>query len=159
MPKTVILSAARTPIGKMGGGLAAIDATELGGTAIKAALERAEVAPDQVQQVVMGQVLQAGQGQIPSRQAQIKADMSTPVGQASGPPTITSLTPAPGATGVAANTAVTITFNESVQLTSINFSLALSVRVAVHCPFARGVPPGLRSALSVAEVQVFDVNG
>jgi acetyl-CoA C-acetyltransferase len=73
MPKTVILSAARTPIGKMGGGLSTLDATELGGTAISAALERAEVAPDQVQHVVMGQVLQAGQGQIPSRQAQIKA--------------------------------------------------------------------------------------
>src|SRR6266481_1980910 len=73
MPKTVILAAARTPIGKLGGGLASVDATELGGTAINAALERAEVAPDQVQQVVMGQVLQAGQGQIPSRQAQIKA--------------------------------------------------------------------------------------
>jgi acetyl-CoA C-acetyltransferase len=73
MPKTVILAAARTPIGKLGGGLANVDATELGGTAINAALERAEVAPDQVQQVVMGQVLQAGQGQIPSRQAQIKA--------------------------------------------------------------------------------------
>ena len=73
MPKTVILSSARTPIGKLGGGLSSLDATELGGTAIKAALERAEVAPDQVQHVVMGQVLQAGQGQIPSRQAQIKA--------------------------------------------------------------------------------------
>jgi acetyl-CoA C-acetyltransferase len=75
MPKTVILSAARTPIGKMGGGLASLDATELGGTAIKAALERAEISPDQVEHVVMGQVLQAGQGQIPSRQAQIKADI------------------------------------------------------------------------------------
>jgi acetyl-CoA C-acetyltransferase len=73
MPKTVILSSARTPIGKLGGGLASVDATELGGTAIKAALERADVAPDEVQHVVMGQVLQAGQGQIPSRQAQIKA--------------------------------------------------------------------------------------
>jgi len=73
MPKTVILSTARTPIGKLGGGLASVDASELGGTAISAALERAEVAPDQVQHVVMGQVLQAGQGQIPSRQAQIKA--------------------------------------------------------------------------------------
>jgi acetyl-CoA C-acetyltransferase len=59
----------------MGGGLAGFDATELGGTAISAALERAEVAPDQVERVVMGQVLQAGQGQIPSRQAQIKADI------------------------------------------------------------------------------------
>jgi acetyl-CoA C-acetyltransferase len=73
MPKTVILSAARTPIGKMGGTLASVDATELGGIAIKAALERADIAPEQVQHVVMGQVLQAGQGQIPSRQAQINA--------------------------------------------------------------------------------------
>jgi acetyl-CoA C-acetyltransferase len=73
MPKTVILSAARTPIGKLGGGLSSLDATTLGATAITAALERADVAPDQVQHVVMGQVLQAGQGQIPSRQAQIKA--------------------------------------------------------------------------------------
>src|SRR5450755_4565643 len=73
MPKTVILSAARTPIGKLGGGLSSLDATSLGATAIAAALERAEVAPDEVQHVVMGQVLQAGQGQVPSRQAQIKA--------------------------------------------------------------------------------------
>jgi acetyl-CoA C-acetyltransferase len=73
MPKTVILGAARTPFGKMGGGLSSLDATELGGTAIAAALERAEVKPEQVQHVVFGQVLQAGQGQIPSRQAQIKA--------------------------------------------------------------------------------------
>jgi acetyl-CoA C-acetyltransferase len=73
MPKTVILGAARTPVGKLGGGLSTVDATELGATAISAALERAGVAPDEVQHVVMGQVLQAGQGQIPSRQAQIKA--------------------------------------------------------------------------------------
>jgi acetyl-CoA C-acetyltransferase len=73
MPKTVILGTARTPIGKMGGGLSSLDATELGGVAITAALERAEVEPEQVEHVVMGQVLQAGQGQIPSRQAQIKA--------------------------------------------------------------------------------------
>ena len=72
MPKTVILSAVRTPVGKLGGGLASMDATDLGGIAIEAALERAEVEPEQVEQVVMGQVLQAGQGQIPSRQAQIK---------------------------------------------------------------------------------------
>ncbi|HEX3832220.1 MAG TPA: acetyl-CoA C-acyltransferase, partial [Solirubrobacteraceae bacterium] len=72
MPKTVILSAARTPVGKLGGGLASLDATELGGTAIKEALERARVVGSEVQHVVMGQVLQAGQGQIPSRQAQIK---------------------------------------------------------------------------------------
>ncbi|HET8953671.1 MAG TPA: acetyl-CoA C-acetyltransferase [Solirubrobacteraceae bacterium] len=73
MPKTVILSSARTPVGKMGGGLSSLPATDLGGIAIGAALERADVAPEQVQHVVMGQVLQAGVGQIPSRQAQIKA--------------------------------------------------------------------------------------
>ena len=72
MSRTVILGAARTPFGKLGGALAGFDATDLGGKAIAAALERAEVEPGQVQKVVMGQVLQAGQGQIPSRQAQIK---------------------------------------------------------------------------------------
>jgi acetyl-CoA C-acetyltransferase len=72
MPKTAILGTARTPFGKLGGGLKSLDAVELGGKAIEAALERAEVKPDQVEHVVMGQVLQAGQGQIPSRQAQIK---------------------------------------------------------------------------------------
>jgi acetyl-CoA C-acetyltransferase len=72
MPKTAILGTARTPFGKLGGGLSSLDATALGGTAIEAALERAKVKPEQVEHVVMGQVLQAGQGQIPSRQAQIK---------------------------------------------------------------------------------------
>ena len=72
MASSVILGTARTPVGKMGGALATLDATELGGTAIETALDRSGVAPDQVQQVVFGQVLQAGQGQIPSRQAQIK---------------------------------------------------------------------------------------
>src|SRR5882672_8691199 len=73
MAKTVILGSARTPIGKMGGGLSTLEATELGAVAIEAALNRAEVEPEQVDHVVMGQVLQAGQGQIPSRQAQVKA--------------------------------------------------------------------------------------
>ena len=72
MPKTVILGTARTPFGKMGGALASQDATDLGGHAIEHALERSEVKPDEVQHVVFGQVLQAGQGQVPSRQAQIK---------------------------------------------------------------------------------------
>ena len=71
MPKTVILSAARTPVGKLGGGLSTLKATELGGIAIQAALERAGVDGGDVDHVVMGTVLQAGQGQIPSRQAQI----------------------------------------------------------------------------------------
>ncbi len=72
MPSTVILGTARTPFGKMGGALSSLDATELGGQVIEAALQRSGVAPEQVEQVLFGQVLQAGQGQIPSRQAQIK---------------------------------------------------------------------------------------
>jgi acetyl-CoA C-acetyltransferase len=72
MPRTVILSAARTPVGKMGGGLSSLKAAELGGIAIEAALDRAGVSGEQVDHVVMGTVLQAGQGQIPSRQAQIQ---------------------------------------------------------------------------------------
>ncbi|MEO8091986.1 MAG: acetyl-CoA C-acyltransferase [bacterium] len=73
MPQTVILGTARTPFGKMGGAFASKSAVELGGAAISASLERSGVDPEQVQQVVYGQVLQAGQGQIPSRQAQIAA--------------------------------------------------------------------------------------
>jgi acetyl-CoA C-acetyltransferase len=73
MPRTVILSSARTPIGKLGGGLSTLPATHLGGVAIREALNRADVDPAQVEHVVMGTVLQAGQGQIPSRQAQINA--------------------------------------------------------------------------------------
>jgi acetyl-CoA C-acetyltransferase len=72
MPSTVILGTARTPFGKVGGTLSSLEAIDLGGRVIEAALERSGVDPDQVDQVVFGQVLQAGQGQIPSRQAQIK---------------------------------------------------------------------------------------
>src|SRR6476660_2756454 len=72
MPSSVILGTARTPFGKMGGALSSLGATDLGGQAIEAALFRSGVGGEQVQQVVFGQVLQAGQGQIPSRQAQIK---------------------------------------------------------------------------------------
>lgn len=71
MAKTVILGSARTPVGKLGGGLASLKAVELGGIAIEAALDRAGVDGGQVDHVVMGNVLQAGVGQIPSRQAQI----------------------------------------------------------------------------------------
>ncbi len=73
MPKTVVLGAARTPFGKLGGALSTLDATDLGARAVEAALERAEVAPGEVEGMAFGQVLQAGQGQVPSRQVQIKA--------------------------------------------------------------------------------------
>jgi acetyl-CoA C-acetyltransferase len=73
MPGSVIVSGARTPIGKLAGTLASLSAMGLGGVAIKAALERAGVSPDQVDYVLMGHVLQAGQGQITARQAAAKA--------------------------------------------------------------------------------------
>ncbi len=62
---SVIVSGARTPMGRLLGNLKDFPATKLGGLAIKAALERAGVAPEQVQYVIMGQVLQAGAGQMP----------------------------------------------------------------------------------------------
>ena len=73
MAGSVLVAGARTPIGKLSGGLASFAATDLGALAIKAALERAGVSPDQIDYVFMGQVLQAGAGQIPSRQAAVKA--------------------------------------------------------------------------------------
>ena len=72
MPGSYLVAGARTPIGKMSGALAGFTAAELGGIAIKAALERAGVAPEQVDYVFMGQVLLANQGQIPARQAAVK---------------------------------------------------------------------------------------
>ncbi|HXR14433.1 MAG TPA: acetyl-CoA C-acyltransferase [Solirubrobacteraceae bacterium] len=79
MTATVILGSARTPIGKLGGALASLDAPTLGSVAIAGALERAEVSPEQVDHVVMGTVLAAGQGMIPSRQAQHKAGIPAAV--------------------------------------------------------------------------------
>jgi acetyl-CoA C-acetyltransferase len=70
---SVIVSAARTPIGKLLGGLRDFKGTDLGGVAIKAALERAGAAPEDVEYVILGQVLQAGAGQIPARQAAVNA--------------------------------------------------------------------------------------
>ncbi|WP_313893330.1 acetyl-CoA C-acetyltransferase [Psychrobacillus sp.] len=73
MTKTVILDGARTAFGKFGGALSSLTASDLGGVAIKEALTRTGIAADQVDEVIMGSVLQAGQGQIPSRQAATKA--------------------------------------------------------------------------------------
>lgn len=73
MAGSVIVAGARTPMGRLLGSLKDFSATDLGGIAIKAALERAGVAPDQVEYVIMGQVIQAGAGQITARQAAVKA--------------------------------------------------------------------------------------
>jgi acetyl-CoA C-acetyltransferase len=73
--RSVIVSAVRTPFGKLGGGLAGYEATDLGGTVIRAALERIGVEAHEPQYVIMGQVLQGGAGQAPARQAAIKAGL------------------------------------------------------------------------------------
>jgi acetyl-CoA C-acetyltransferase len=73
MPGSVIVSGARTPMGRLLGALKDFSGADLGGVAIKAALERAGITGDQVDYVIMGQVLQAGAGQIPARQAAVKA--------------------------------------------------------------------------------------
>ena len=80
MARSVIVSAVRTPFGRLGGGLAGYQATELGAMAIRAALDRIDVTDDEVEYAIMGQVLQAGAGQIPARQAAVEAGipMSTP---------------------------------------------------------------------------------
>ena len=80
MSCSVIVGGARTPIGKFNGGLTSFSGVQLGAFAIEAALERAGISGDQVDHVVMGQVLQAGQGQITARQAAVLAGipMSVP---------------------------------------------------------------------------------
>ncbi len=80
MTRSVIVSTARTPFGKLGGGLAGYRAPELGAIAIKAALERAGVEPAEVEYVIMGEVLQAGVGQAPARQAAIGAGIPKEIG-------------------------------------------------------------------------------
>jgi acetyl-CoA C-acetyltransferase len=79
MTSTVIASGARTAIGKFGGAVSGVPAVELGATAIKAAVERAGLSGEQVDYVIMGQVLQAGTGQITARQASVRAGIPTSV--------------------------------------------------------------------------------
>ncbi|PWI22342.1 acetyl-CoA C-acetyltransferase [Kurthia zopfii] len=73
MVKSIIVSGARTPFGKFGGSLSSLTASDLGGIAIKGALEKVALSPKEIDEVIMGTVLQGGQGQIPSRQAASKA--------------------------------------------------------------------------------------
>lgn len=79
-PDVFIVGAARTPIGKFLGGLSTLKASELGAVAIREAMKRANVAGDQIDEVIMGHVVQAGQGQAPARQALIKAGISPMAG-------------------------------------------------------------------------------
>jgi acetyl-CoA C-acetyltransferase len=78
--EAVILSAARTPIGKFQGALASIPATQLGAIAVKAAVERADINPEEIEEVIMGNVVSAGLGQAPARQSSIHAGLPATVG-------------------------------------------------------------------------------
>ena len=79
-PEVFIVGAARTPIGKFLGGLSSLKASDLGATAIREAMQRAGVAGNEIDEVIMGHVVQGGQGQAPARQAQIKAGIDPRVG-------------------------------------------------------------------------------
>src|ERR1700722_10711259 len=141
MPKTVILGAARTPIGKMGGGLSTLDATELGAIAIEAALERSGVEPAQVEHVVMGQVLQAGQGQIPSRQAQIKAGMPKEVSSE----TVNKVC----ASGVRA----TVILDQAIRAGDVQVGVAGGMESMSQAPY---LLPGARFGFRMGDVKALD---
>jgi acetyl-CoA C-acetyltransferase len=141
MPKTVILGAARTPIGKMGGGLSTLDATELGAVAIEAALERSKVEPEQVEHVVMGQVLQAGQGQIPSRQAQIKAGIPKEVSSE----TINKVC----ASGVRA----TVILDQAIRAGDVQVGVAGGMESMSKAPY---LLPGARFGFRMGDVKALD---
>src|SRR3984957_10562943 len=141
MPKTVILGAARTPIGKMGGGLSTLDATELGAIAIEAALERSGVEPAQVEHVVMGQVLQAGQGQIPSRQAQIKAGIPKEVSSE----TINKVC----ASGVRA----TVILDQAIRAGDVQVGVAGGMESMSQAPY---LLPGARFGFRMGDVKALD---
>src|SRR3984957_17884933 len=141
MPKTVILGSARTPIGKMGGGLSTLGATELGAVAIQAALERSSVEPAQVEHVVMGQVLQAGQGQIPSRQAQIKAGIPKDVSSE----TINKVC----ASGVRA----TVILDQAIRAGDVQVGVAGGMESMSQAPY---LLPGARFGFRMGDVKALD---
>jgi acetyl-CoA C-acetyltransferase len=141
MSKTVILGAARTPIGKMGGALATLDATELGAVAIEAALERSKVEPEQIEHVIMGQVIQAGQGQIPSRQAQIKAGIPKQVSSE----TINKVC----ASGVRA----TVLLDQAIRAGEAQVGVAGGMESMSMAPY---LLPGARFGFRMGEVKALD---
>jgi acetyl-CoA C-acetyltransferase len=141
MPKTVVLSAARTPIGKMGGALASLDAVDLGAHAITAALERAGVAPEQLDHVIMGTVLQAGQGQIPSRQAQIKAGIPKEVSSE----TVNKVC----ASGVRA----TVLLDQAIRAGDVEIAVAGGMESMSKAPY---LLPGARFGFRMGDVKALD---
>jgi acetyl-CoA C-acetyltransferase len=141
MPKTVILGAARTPIGKMGGCLSSLDATELGAIAIEAALDRAGVQPSRVEHVVMGQVLQAGQGQIPSRQAQIKAGIPKEVSSE----TVNKV--------CASSVRATVILDQAIRAGDVQIGVAGGMESMSKAPY---LLPGARFGFRMGDVKALD---
>jgi acetyl-CoA C-acetyltransferase len=141
MPKTVVLSAARTPIGKMGGALASLDAVDLGAHAISAALQRADVAPEQLDHVIMGTVLQAGQGQIPSRQAQIKAGIPKEISSE----TVNKVC----ASGVRA----TVLLDQAIRAGDVEIAVAGGMESMSKAPY---LLPGARFGFRMGDVKALD---
>jgi len=141
MPKTVVLSSARTPIGKMGGALASLPAVDLGAHAIEAALQRAAVEPEQVEHVIMGQVLQAGVGQIPSRQAQIKAGIPKEVSSE----TINKVC----ASGVRA----TVLLDQAIRAGDVQVGVAGGMESMSNAPW---LLPGARFGFRMGDVKALD---
>jgi acetyl-CoA C-acetyltransferase len=141
MPKTVVLSSARTPIGKMGGALASLPAIDLGAHAIEAALQRAAVEPEQVQHVIMGQVLQAGVGQIPSRQAQSKAGIPKEVSSE----TINKVC----ASGVRA----TVLLDQAIRAGDVEVGVAGGMESMSNAPW---LLPGARFGFRMGDVKALD---
>src|SRR3954452_18955829 len=141
MSQTVILGTARTPFGKMGGGLSSLGAPDLGARAIESALERSEVEPEQVQAVIYGQVLQAGQGQIPSRQAQVKAGIPREV-------------PSETINKVCASGMRTIGLaDQAIRAGDLNVAVAGGMESMSQAPY---LLPGARFGFRMGDVQAID---
>lgn len=133
MREVVIVSAARTPFGRFGGGLQPFSATDLGGICIAEAVKRANLLPEQVEYVYMGQVLQGGVGQIPSRQASRKAGLPWEV------PSIT-------VNKVCASGLITVALAaQSIMAGNIDIAVAGGMESMSNAPyFSRGVRWGAR---------------
>src|SRR6476660_5269175 len=138
----VIVGAARTPIGKFLGGLSSLSAPELGAIAIREALKRSKVAAEDVQEVIMGHVLQGGTGQAPARQAALKAGL---------PPTVSALTvnmvcgSGLRAVGLA---------SQAVQLGDAEFVVAGGMESMSNIPYAM---PGARDGFRMGNQTIVDL--
>jgi acetyl-CoA C-acetyltransferase len=142
MTESVIVSGARTPMGRLLGSLAELRAVDLGATAIKAAVERAGITPDQVQYVIMGHVLQAGAGQIPSRQAAVLAGI---------PLTVPSITV--NKVCLSGLDAIALA-DEAVRVGEFDIVVAGGMESMTNAPH---VLPGSRKGYKYGSIEVLDV--